>query len=25
MPVILAFFNTRDLYSWCAAHIQPNW
>jgi len=25
MPVILTFFNTRDLYSRCAAHTQSNW
>ena len=25
MPVISTFFNTRDLYSRCAAHTQPNW
>jgi len=25
MPVIRAFFNTRDLHSRCAAHTQPNW
>jgi len=25
MPVISTFFNTRDLYSSCAAHTQSNW
>jgi len=25
MPVILSFFNTRDLYCRCAAHAQSNW
>jgi len=25
MPVILAFFNTRDLHSRCATHTQSNW
>jgi len=25
MPVIIAFFNTRDLHSRCAAHTQSNW
>jgi len=25
MPVILNFFNTRDLHSRCAAHTQSNW
>jgi len=25
MPVILSFFNTRDLCSRCAAHTQSNW
>jgi len=25
MPVIFTFFNTRDLYSRCAAHTQSNW
>jgi len=25
IPVILTFFNTRDLYSRCAAHTQSNW
>jgi len=25
MPVILTFFNTRDLYTKCAAHTQWNW
>jgi len=25
MPVIRTFFNTRDLYSRCATHTQPNW
>jgi len=25
MPVILTFFNTRDLYSRCAEHTQSNW
>jgi len=25
MPVILTFFNTRDLYFSCAAHAQSNW
>jgi len=25
MPVILSFFNARDLYSKCAAHTQSNW
>jgi len=24
MPVILTFFNTRDLYSRCAGHTQSN-
>jgi len=25
MPVILSFFNTRDLYFRCAAYTQSNW
>jgi len=25
IPVILTFFNTRDLYSKCAACTQLNW
>jgi len=25
MPVILTFFNTRDLCSRCAAHTQSSW
>jgi len=25
MPVILSFFNTRDLYFRCAAHTRSNW
>jgi len=25
MSVILAFFNTTDLHSRCAAHTQSNW
>jgi len=25
MPVILTLFNTKDLYSRCAAHTQSNW
>jgi len=25
MPVILSFFNTRDLYCRCASHTQSNW
>jgi len=24
MPVILTFFNNRNLYSWCAAHIDSD-
>jgi len=25
MPVILSFFNDRDVYSRCAEHTQSNW
>jgi len=25
IPVILTFFNTRDMYSRCAAHTQSTW
>jgi len=25
MPVILTFFNTKDLYCRCAAHTQSSW
>jgi len=25
MPMILTFFNTRDLCSRCAAHTQSSW
>jgi len=25
MSAIFTFFNTRDLYSWRAAHTQSNW
>jgi len=25
MPVIIAFFNTRDLHSRCTVHTQSNW
>jgi len=25
MPAIFTFFNTRDLFSKCAAYTQTNW